>query len=248
MTSSAAESTPSAAGFFPSTHWSVVLAARNRAEPQAETALAALCDLYWYPLYVFIRHRVGSAERVEELTQEFFAQLLQRDFLANVEYGKGRFRSFLLACCKNFLANQFDREHAKKRGGDWKRLSLDFESADRRYRLEPTATLTPEKLFDRQWALTLLDHVLGTLDKEYRGNGKGELFDLLKVSLLGESDALPYGEIAGRLNMSEAAVKKAAQALRQRYRRALRESLGATVDGPDEVDDELRQLFAILSS
>jgi len=239
---------PLQAGQFPSTHWSIVVTARDRASPQARDALAALCRAYWYPLYAYVRRQVGSDDRALDLTQEFFARLLEKDFLSTVDREKGQFRAFLLACCKHFLANVRDHEGAQKRGGGVAPLSLDLGSAVERYRREPTHELTAEKLFERRWALTLLDTALERLSEEHRQDGKSELYEHLKVALLGAYEALSYAQIGSALGMSEAAVKKAAQRLRQRYREVLREQVAATVQGPDEVEDEIRALFAVLAS
>ncbi len=149
-----------AASHFATTHWSIVLAARNRAEPGSADALASLCTLYWYPLYAYVRRRGNSADKAHDLTQEFFARLLDKDFLAGVDRGKGRFRSFLLAACNHFLANEHDRARAHKRGGGKPILSLDAADAEGRYLAEPAYELTPEKLFERRWALALLHQVM----------------------------------------------------------------------------------------
>jgi RNA polymerase sigma-70 factor (ECF subfamily) len=233
---------------FASTQWSVVVLARDPTTPEARAALASLCRAYWYPLYAYVRRQVPSAERAEELTQEFFTRLLERDGLAGVDRAKGKFRAFLLACCKHFLANERDRERALKRGGGQTIVSLDFPSAVERYRHEPADSLTPEKLFQRRWALTLLDAVLDQLRREYHDAGKGALFERLKGALVGDHAAQPYGEIASALAMTEAAVKKAAQRLRQRYREVLCEQIAATVDGPEAVEEEIRELFTALGS
>jgi RNA polymerase sigma-70 factor (ECF subfamily) len=238
---------PSEADPFATTQWSLVLLARNRASPQADDALATLCRAYWYPLYAFIRRQVPTAEQAEDLTQEFFSRLLEKDFLRTVDRARGRFRAFLLACCKHFLANERDRAGARKRGGGRPTLSLDFQSAAERYHREPADTLTPEKLFERRWALTLLDQALGQLGREFGQAGKGELFEHLKVALVGGVGTPSHAEVAEALSMTEAAVKKAAQRLRERYRVLLRELIAATVDGPGEVDDEVRTLFTALS-
>jgi RNA polymerase sigma-70 factor (ECF subfamily) len=233
-------------GRFASTHWSIVLQARDPASPQATEALASLCRGYWYPLYVFIRRQVGSADRAEELTQEFFARLLEKDFLASADQSRGRFRSFLLACCKHFLANQHDADRAQKRGGGRALFSLDLQ-AGQRYDLEPARDLSPEKLFERRWALTLLEQVLEQLGREYRQDGKGELYDRLRNVLVGDPDAAPYASIGETLGMTEAAVKKAAERLRRRYRDILREQIAQTVETPEQIDDEIRALFAALA-
>src|SRR5262249_31693482 len=163
---------PAGAGSFATTQWSLVVAARDRAAPQAAEALAELCRAYWYPLYAFIRRQVHSAEQAEDLTQEFFARLLSQDFLRTVDRARGKFRAFLLACCKHFLANERDRTGARKRGGGCTILSLDFETAADRYSREPADTLTAEKLFERRWALTLLDQALEQLGREFGEAGK----------------------------------------------------------------------------
>jgi RNA polymerase sigma-70 factor (ECF subfamily) len=236
-------SAPDSTGFV-STRWSLVLRARDG----ADAALEALCQTYWYPVYAYVCRHTGAANQAEDLTQEFFTRILEKDFLDAVDRDKGRFRAFLLACCKHFLANERDRERAQKRGGSRLVLSLDFATAAERYRLEPVDTLTPEKLFDRRWALTLLDCVLDQLGCEFHDAGKGPLFERLKPALVGSTDALSFARIGADLNMTESAVKKAAQRLRQRYRDILREQIAATVDRPDEVEDEIRSLFAVLSA
>jgi RNA polymerase sigma-70 factor (ECF subfamily) len=239
---------PPRADPFATTQWSLVLRARDRAAPQAGEALAALCRAYWYPLYAYIRRQVPTAEQAEDLTQEFFARLLSQDFLRTVDPSRGRFRAFLLACCKHFLANERDRAGARKCGGDCSILSLDFASAADRYRREPADTLTPEKLFERRWALTLLDQTLEQLGREFTQAGKGELFAHLRGTLVGEADPLSHAQIGAALGMTEAAVKKAAQRLRERYRAILRELIAATVDGPDAIDDEVQTLFTALGA
>jgi RNA polymerase sigma-70 factor (ECF subfamily) len=223
-----------------------VVLAQDRTSPQAREALATLCRTYWYPLYAYIRRDVGSADRAEELTQEFFTRFLEKDFLRNVEQARGKFRSFLLACCQHFLANQRDRARALKRGGGQTLLPLDFDTAEQRYLREPAHALTAEKLFERRWALALLEQTLNQLGEEYQCAGKQPLYDELKSHLIGGRDTLSHAEVAERLGMSEAAVKKAAQRLRQRYRAVVREQILATVQGPEQLEDEIRDLFAIL--
>jgi RNA polymerase sigma-70 factor (ECF subfamily) len=235
-------------GQFQTTHWSVVLAARDRAAPEARAALAALCAAYWYPLYAFVRRKGHDPEQAADLTQEFFARLLEKDYLRSVDRNKGRFRSFLLAACTHFLANQRDRATARKRGGGRSPVSIDVRDAEGRYRAEPAHGLTAERLFERRWALTLLDGVLGRLGGEYHGAGKGALYDRLKVALTGAGAAVPYAAVGRELGMSEAAVKKAAQRLRRRYREVLRERIAETVGEAGQVEDEIRELFAILGS
>jgi len=236
---------PAGAGQFPSTHWSIVLQARDRASPQADEALAELCRAYWYPLYAYIRHRAGSADQAQDLTQEFFARLLEKHFLGAVDRDKGRFRAFLLACCRHFLANERDRERAQKRGGGRPVLSLDFATAEERYLREPAHDVTAERLFERRWALTLLEQTLGQLEAEYRRDGKHGLYEQLHGTLIG-GESTPYTQVGAVLGMSESAVKKAAQRLRHRYREVLRERICSTVDDPAHADDEIRSLFVAL--
>jgi len=233
---------------FGTTHWSLILAARDRGTPQADEALAALCAAYWYPLYAFIRRRGHDPDRAADLTQGFFARLLEKDYLASVDPSKGRFRAFLLAACKHFLANAHDQEVALKRGGGRRPVSIDRRDAEGRYICEPAHDLTPERLFERRWALTLLDRALDQVGREFHRGGKGVLYHRLKVVLTGAEGAAPYARLGAELGMTEAAVKKAVQRLRQRYREVLRELVAETVDEPDQVDDEILALFAILAS
>jgi RNA polymerase sigma factor (sigma-70 family) len=233
---------------FPTTHWSIVLLARGGVSPEADQALAALCGTYWFPLYEYIRRQVNDAEQARDLTQDFFAQFLEKDFLDKVEQDRGRFRAYLLACCKHFLSNQRDRERARKRGQGRTPLSLDFCLANDRYQQEPAHSLTPERLFERRWALTLLEQVLEQLRQEYHAEGKAALYDHLKSALVCGPEALSYAAIGEELGMSEGAVKKAAQRLRQRYRDLLRQHIAATVEGPEQVEAEIRTLFTVLGS
>jgi RNA polymerase sigma-70 factor (ECF subfamily) len=234
------------AGRFGTTHWSVVLAARDRDAPQAEQALAALCEAYWYPLYAFVRRQGHDPDQAADLTQEFFARLLEKDYLKAVDRTRGRFRSFLLAACTHFLANERDRAHAMRRGGGRPPVSIDVRRAEGRYRAEPAHELTAERLYQRRWALTLLDGVLERLGEESRRAGKVLLYQHLKVALTGAEGAVPYARVGAELGMSEAAVKKAAERLRRRFRELLRHRIAETVADPAEVDDEIRDLFAIL--
>lgn len=231
---------------FPATRWSLVLAAKENASPDCRKALAELCRTYWYPLYAFVRRHGHTHEAAQDLTQEFITRLLEKGTFASVEPGRGRFRSFLLAACKHFLANEHDRATARKRGGGRAVLPLDFSDAEGRYGHEPAHAMTPERLFDRRWALALLDAVLVRLRREYETAGKGELFDRLKGHLTGEGSR-PHAEEAAALGMREGAVKVAAHRLRLRYRDLLRDEIGQTLADPAEVDDEIRALFAALA-
>jgi RNA polymerase sigma-70 factor (ECF subfamily) len=232
---------------FATTHWSLILAARDRAEPGADDALGSLCGQYWYPLYAYVRRRGHNADEAHDLTQEFFARLLEKDVLADVDRGKGKFRSFLLATCNHFLANEYDQARAKKRGGSRRILSLDAADAEGRYRAEPADSLTPEKLFERRWALALLQLVMTRLRDEFEAKAKGQLFEQLRGFLVGDRSS-GYRAAAEAIGLSEGAVKVAVHRLRQRYRELLHEEISRTVGGPDEVADEVRALFAALGS
>jgi RNA polymerase sigma-70 factor (ECF subfamily) len=232
---------------FATTHWSLIVAAREPSSPAARQALALLCEAYWYPLYAYIRRRGHAADEAQDLTQEFFARLLERDLLGAADPADGRFRAFLLAACKHFLANEHDRACALKRGGGRASLSLDLEGAEGRYGREPSHDLTPDKLFERRWALTLLDRVLARLREEFMAKGKAETFDRLRVFLVGDRGAPSHGEVAGELGMTAGAVKVAVHRLRQRYRELLREEIAHTVEGPEQIDEEVRDLFAALA-
>jgi RNA polymerase sigma factor (sigma-70 family) len=227
---------------FATTRWSLVAAAKG---PAARQALAELCGLYWYPVYAFVRRRGHPADDAGDLTQEFFARLIEKGGIAGADPAKGRFRSYLLGACRHFLANEHDRAAAQKRGGGRAVGSLDLADAERRYAAEPADGRTPEQVFERRWALTLLDGVLAGLRAEYGTAGQGVLFDRLKSSLAG--DAGPYAELAADLGLTEGAVKVAAHRLRRRYRDRLRTAIAETVATPEEVDAEIRDLFAALA-
>jgi RNA polymerase sigma-70 factor (ECF subfamily) len=228
---------------FATTRWSLVAAAKD---PAARQALAELCGLYWYPVYAFVRRGGHAAEDAADLTQGFFARLIEKAGIAGADPAKGRFRSYLLGACRHFLANEHDRAAAKKRGGGRVIGSLDFTDAERRYAAEPADGRTPEQIFERRWALTLLDGVLGSLRAEYASGGQEVLFDRLKASLTGEAG--PHADLAAELGLTEGAVKVAAHRLRRRYRDRLRAAIAETVATPDDVEAEIRDLFAALGS
>jgi RNA polymerase sigma-70 factor (ECF subfamily) len=228
---------------FGTTHWSVVVNAGGSRSPEASRSLAILCENYWFPLYAFVRRAGHSAEDAQDLTQEFFVRLLDKHFLAAADSKKGRFRTFLITAVKRFLANEYDRVRAQKRGGGHRIVSL--EGLEARYCQEPADTLTPERIFEQQWALTLLDQVLARLHAEMTTDGKAALFDALKDHLTG-SQAAGYATTATRLGMTEGAVKVAAHRLRRRYRELLREEIAQTVATPDEIEEEIRYLFTCL--
>jgi RNA polymerase sigma-70 factor (ECF subfamily) len=234
-------------GGFATTHWSLIAAARDPDSSQAQAALAALCDAYWYPLYAYIRRQGVVAEEAQDLTQEFFARLLEKHWLDGVDQRKGTFRSFLLTACQHFLANERDRARAQKRGGDRKTASIDLGSAEARYGKEPSHHLTAEKLYARRWALTLLEQVLARLREAFVRSGRGPLFDRLRVFLQGEKPDASYAHVALELGMTEGAVKVAVHRLRRQYRDLLREEIARTLDDPTRIDEEIRDLFAALA-
>lgn len=240
------EAHPPGSEGFASTHWSMVLAAGERANAEAEQALAALCQRYWFPLYAFARRRAATVHEAQDLTQAFFLRLLEKNVLAAASPERGRFRSFLLASLKNFLANEWDRATSQKRGGERRPLSLDWESGESRLSVEPAHAETPEREFERQWALTLLDNVVQRLQNEFEVTGKSRHFELFKETLTGGRAALDYPAVAAELSMSEESVRQAASRLRKRYRELLREEVAATVENDCEVEDEISRLFQAL--
>lgn len=228
---------------FATTHWSIVVSAGGGRSPEASRSLAILCENYWYPLYAFVRRSGYSAEDAQDLTQEFFVRLLEKDFIAAADPKKGRFRTFLITALKRFLANEYDRVQAQKRGGGQRIVSL--EGLEEKYRRQPADTLTPERIFEQQWALALLDQVLAHLQAEMTAENKAALFDALKGHLTG-SQAGGYATTAAHLGMSEGAIKVAAHRLRKRYRELLREEIAQTVSSSDEIEEEIRYLLTCL--
>jgi RNA polymerase sigma-70 factor (ECF subfamily) len=209
--------------------------------------MEALCQRYWYPVYAYIRRRGSRREEAEDLTQGFFAQFLKKGYVKQARAERGRFRSFLLVAVKNYLANEWDRQSALKRGGGKPLLSLDFEQADGRYSLEPVDLTSPAKLYDRRWALTQLDRTLEELRKEMRSAGFEQRFERLKGVLTGDCAQTSYREIAEELEMSESAVKVTVHRMRRRFGELLRELVGETLDRPEDVDSEIRYLFSSIS-
>ena len=244
--STSTQGTPPPRQVFVTTHWSVVLTAGRHDTIRARAALENLCQTYWPPLYAYVRRRGYSSEDAQDLTQAFFARLLERNAVAAVAPEKGRFRSFLLASLNHFLSDEWDKARAQKRGGG-KVISFDLQSAETQMGVIPVENFTPEKAFEHRWAITLLEQVYQRLDAEYRAQGKGLLFDTLRATLAGASNAAPYVELAKPLGLSEGAVKVAVHRLRQRYRTLLRETIADTVSTPGEVEDELRYLFRTLT-
>lgn len=239
--------TRSGDGKFATTHWSVVLAAGDTSASQHEQALSSLCQTYWFPIYVFLRQHGHDAHQAEDRTQSFLAYLLEKHALRRADPACGRFRSFLLGTLKYFLSDERDRAMAQKRGGDHKVLSLDFAAAETRYAIEPVDDLSPERLFDRYWALTILNRTIGRLKAESDNAGKQNQFSALKIYIASEGGSVPYRDVATKLNMTEGAVKVAVHRLRRRYRELLRDEIAHTVDTEDQIDDEIQDLFAAVA-
>lgn len=233
---------------FPTTRWSLVLQAGNPNSPLARESLAELCRAYWYPLYAYIRRRGNVPEQAKDLTQDFFARALEKGLLAEADPNRGRFRSFLRTVCTHFLANRHDWDQARKRGGSQTVLPIDSVEAEGRYALELADDLTPERIFDRSWALTLLGRVLDQLGREYDNAGKGTTFEALRDMLSGDPELHSYSAVAARLGMSEGAARVAAHRLRRRYGDLLRQEIAATVTEPTEIDEEIKDLFDALDA
>jgi RNA polymerase sigma factor (sigma-70 family) len=228
---------------FATTRWSVVLAAGAQSSARSSEALAHLCDTYWHPVYAFIRRQGYSADDGADLTQAFFTLVLEKNYFHAADPARGRFRAFLCTAVRHFLSNERDRSRTLKRGGQQPHVGLEIETAEGRYQLDPRDDLTPEKLFDRQWALTLLDRVLGRLAEEFRRAGKADLFAQLKGSLTGDGSTLPYADIGRALGLSDGAVKVAAHRLRRQFRDILIDEISQTVSEPGEVDAEIAYLL-----
>jgi RNA polymerase sigma-70 factor (ECF subfamily) len=233
---------------FVTTRWSVVLAAQDKARPDSTAALDVLCRAYWYPLYAFVRRQGRNPDDAQDLTQAFFAKLLEKDYLRAAAPEKGRFRTFLLVALKRFLANEWDRARRLKRGGGLTPLPLDTAIAERRYQVEPPADLLPaDRVFERRWAMTLLEGTLDRLRAEYAAAGKEPEFESLKECLTAVRGEIPYGPLAAGLGLSEGATRVAVHRLRKRFRETFRAAVADTVSDPAEVDDELRHVAAVLS-
>jgi RNA polymerase sigma-70 factor (ECF subfamily) len=225
----------------------VVLAAGRSDTTRAQSALSTLCQAYWYPLYAYVRRRGYSSHDAQDMTQEFFARLLEHNWLARASRERGRFRTFLLSALSHFLANEWDKARAQKRGGAIQFLAIQLDTAETRYGTEPPDTVTPEQCYERRWALALLDHVLTRLGDEYRAEQKGELFETLKPCLAGQRQSQPYASLGTKLDMSEGAVKVAVHRMRQRYREILKDEIAQTVSAPEEVEEEMRYLLTVLA-
>jgi RNA polymerase sigma-70 factor (ECF subfamily) len=233
---------------FATTHWSVVLAARDQHSPQAAAALEHLCRLYWPPIYAFIRRRGHGLEDAQDLTQEFFARLLAKHYLDAADAAKGKFRTLLLTAVSRFLVNERERQHAQKRGGGAEHVPLDTALAEAGYRIEPTDPATPEIIFERRWAETILETVLARLRQEFEGAKDLSRFELLKPFLAADKHAPSAAEVALQLGITESSVYSAVHRLRQRYGELLREEVAHTLVSPEQIDDELRHLVRVLST
>jgi RNA polymerase sigma-70 factor (ECF subfamily) len=232
---------------FLTTRWSMVLEARNKESSGSSHALESLCQSYWYPLYVYIRRQGHAAHDAQDLTQSFFARLLEKDYLQSAAREKGRFRTFLLVATKRFLLNEWDKIRTQKRGGTYVIISLDEEMAERRYRAEPSDALPADEVYDRRWALTLLEQAMARLRGSYVASDREEEFDYLKTFLTADRNDIPYRGIAESLQMTEGAARVALHRLRKRFRRFFREVIADTVSNPEEVDEEVRYVVSILS-
>jgi len=244
MTSASSSPSSSAPGdIFATTHWTVVLAAGKRHTPHSDHALEELCRMYWFPLYAYVRRRGHSKEDAEDLTQAFFARFLAKNYLDGLSAERGRFRAFLLAALKHFLANEWDKSQRQKRGGGAEHLSLDWQTADTKFQVAAAAEASPDKAFDREWALALLGKVIERLQAECVADGKGKLFEQLKVFLAAGKGETAQSDVAKALGMEEGAVRVAVHRLRKRYRVLLRDEIAHTLADPAMVDEEMRALF-----
>jgi len=233
--------------YFATTHWTVVLTAGRRHTPQSDVALEELCRTYWYPLYAFVRRQGHTREDAEDLTQAFFSRFLAKNYLEKIRSGNGRFRGFLLASLKHFLINEWVRARRIKRGGGQAMLSLDWQDADSRYTISPPDNLSPDKLYDRAWAVTLLERVIVRLRQEAAAAENVGQFEKLKPFLTAGKGAIPYAEVAATSGMPEGTVRVAVHRLRRRYRELLRDEIAHTLSDPGQVEEEMRALFAAFS-
>jgi len=230
---------------FRTTLWTTVLTAGKQSSADSEAALARLCQIYWRPVYAYIRKRTPSPEQAQDLTQGFFARFLEKNYVARAERNRGRFRSFLMTSVENFLCDEYDRATSLKRGGGEAPLSLDARLSEEEN--EPAASLTPELAFEKRWARTLLDQVMSQLTKEYSDSNRRALFEDLQAHLWGEAEAIPYEELSKRLGMTSVHLRVTAHRMRQRYREILREEIAQTVSSPDEIDSEISYLMRVVS-
>ncbi len=232
---------------FHTTHWSIVSRAADVESPDSLAALEKLCRAYWFPLYAYVRRRGHEVEEARDLTQGFFAVLLEKNYVADADMSRGRFRTFLLASLGHYLANEWNRAQTKKRGGGMTHFSLDALDAENRYRLEPADESSPERYYDRRWAEAVLATVLAQLRREFEDTGRGQRFDDLKGHLLGDSEAVPYEELAARMGIGLTGVRSVVHRLRKRFAALVRSEIAQTVTSRAEVEDEIRHLFQSLA-
>lgn len=237
-------STNAPADVFATTHWTAVLAAGKGHTPQSDHALEELCRTYWFPLYAYVRRRGHSKEDAEDLTQAFFARFLEKNYLEGLSAERGRFRAFLLASLKHFLANEWDKSQRQKRGGGAAHLPLDWQTADTQFQLATRTELNPEQAFDREWALALLARVIERLRAECAAHDQARVFEVLKPFLTVGKSAIPYPQAAAQLGFSEVAARSAVHRLRRRYREVLRAEIAQTLSDPANVAEEMQALFS----
>ncbi len=235
-------------GRFATTHWSVVQAAGHPSSSGYKSSLETLCKTYWYPLYAYLRRHGYNADQAGDYTQGFFARMMEKQSIGSADPERGKFRSFLLTSLKNFIADEYDRSQAQKRGGGKNIFSLDLESAEGQYCLEPADEMSPEKLFERSWAITMLKNTLEKLCGEYKSDRKKKQFEHLKVYLTADRQSASYNEAAEKLQMTEGAVKVAVHRLRKRYREVLKDEIAQTVSSQEGVEEEINELFKALSN
>ena len=228
---------------FATTHWTVVLAAGKRSTPQSDRALEELCRAYWFPLYAYVRRRGHTKEDAEDLTQAFFARFLEKNYLAGLSAERGRFRAFLLASLKHFLINEWDKSRRQKRGGGMTPLSLDWQTADTQFQIADTTEPSPDKAFDREWAVALLAKVIERLQGECVAEGRAKQFAELKIFLTAGKGELSHADAAKTLGMDEGTIRVAVHRLRKRYRQLLRDEIAQTLVDSADVDEEMRALF-----
>jgi RNA polymerase sigma factor (sigma-70 family) len=229
---------------FPTTQWTLVFSAGSAADPQNRDALAALCSSYWYPIYAYIRRRGSSAQDAQDLTQEFFTRVVEKRYMDRADPRKGRFRQFLLMCVNHFLADEWDRSQAQKRGGP---LGPEPAWCEKLYEQEPADTETPERIFERRWALTLIERALEGVRDEFAADGRSADFEKLRVFLAGPGEGASYAETAAAMGVKQEALRMAVHRLRRRYRDRLRSEIARTVAAPEEVEPEIRYLLGVLA-
>jgi RNA polymerase sigma-70 factor (ECF subfamily) len=239
--------TPNGGDIFATTHWTVVLAAGKRHTPQSDHALEELCRTYWFPLYAYVRRRGHTKEDAEDLTQAFFARFLEKNYLEGLSAERGRFRAFLLASLKHFLANEWDKSQRQKRGGGATHLSLDWLSGETKFQLADTTEPSPDKVFDREWALALLERVITRLQEECTADGREKTFEQLKSLLTTDKTTISYPQAAAALGISEDTARVTVHRLRKRYRQLLRNAITQTLADPAQVDEEMQALFGAFS-